>query len=93
MRDEAAFLRMIAAAPAEDAPRLVYAELDDGMIHKADYRGWISRSGRAWPARGEFDPQGNYWAGGRGGMLVKFDTADDVTRYQTIFASRPAKRV
>jgi virginiamycin B lyase len=26
------------------------------------------------PARGEFDPQGNYWAGGRGGMLVKFDT-------------------
>jgi len=27
------------------------------------------------PARGEFDPQGNYWAAGRGGMLVKFDTA------------------
>jgi virginiamycin B lyase len=27
------------------------------------------------PARGEFDPQGNYWAGGRGGMLVKFDTS------------------
>jgi virginiamycin B lyase len=26
------------------------------------------------PARGEFDPQGNYWAAGRGGMLVKFDT-------------------
>ena len=28
------------------------------------------------PARGEFDPQGNYWAGGRGGMLVKFDTGE-----------------
>jgi streptogramin lyase len=27
------------------------------------------------PARGEFDPQGNYWSGGRGGMLVKFDIA------------------
>ena len=27
------------------------------------------------PARGEFDPQGNYWAGGRGGMLVEFDTS------------------
>lgn len=27
------------------------------------------------PARGEFDPDGNYWAAGRGGMLVKFDTA------------------
>src|SRR5207253_10378135 len=26
------------------------------------------------PARGEFDPHGNYWAAGRGGMLVKFDT-------------------
>ena len=27
------------------------------------------------PARGEFDPQGNYWSGGRGGVLVEFDTA------------------
>jgi len=27
------------------------------------------------PARGEFDPDNNYWAAGRGGMLVKFDTA------------------
>ncbi len=36
-------------------PRLVYAELDDGMIHKSDYRNWISRSGKPWPARGEFE--------------------------------------
>jgi len=35
-------------------PRLVYAELDDGMIHRTDYRGWNSRSGKPWPARGEF---------------------------------------
>jgi len=28
------------------------------------------------PARGEFDPQDNYWAGGRGGVLVKFDTTE-----------------
>lgn len=34
--------------------RLVYAELDDGLVHRADYRRWISRSGRAWPAEGEF---------------------------------------
>ena len=27
------------------------------------------------PARGEFDPDGNYWGAGRGGMLVKFDIA------------------
>jgi len=35
-------------------PRLAYAELDDGMIHRANYRDWVSRSGRAWPARNEF---------------------------------------
>lgn len=33
---------------------LAYAELDDGMIHRADHQAWISRSGRAWPARSEF---------------------------------------
>jgi virginiamycin B lyase len=27
------------------------------------------------PARGEFDPDNNYWSAGRGGMFVKFDTA------------------
>jgi streptogramin lyase len=26
------------------------------------------------PARGEFDPDDNYWGAGRGGVLVKFDT-------------------
>ncbi len=35
-------------------PALVYAELDDGMVHLADYRNWVSRSGRRWPARDEF---------------------------------------
>jgi len=35
-------------------PRLIYAELDDGMVHLAAYRQWISRSGRPWPARDEF---------------------------------------
>ncbi len=33
---------------------LAYAELDDGMVHRANYRQWLSRSGRAWPARDEF---------------------------------------
>jgi virginiamycin B lyase len=32
-------------------------------------------SPRSGPARGEFDLQNNYWSGGRGGMLVKFDIA------------------
>jgi virginiamycin B lyase len=33
-------------------------------------------SPRSGPARGEFDLQNNYWSGGRGGMLVKFDTTE-----------------
>ena len=35
--------------------RLIYAELDDGMIHLAPYRQWVSKSGRPWPARDEFE--------------------------------------
>jgi len=37
------------------APRLVYAELDDGVIHRTNYREWVSPSGKPWPARGEFE--------------------------------------
>ncbi len=33
-------------------------------------------SPRSGPARGEFDLHNNYWAGGRGGQLVKFDTKE-----------------
>jgi virginiamycin B lyase len=33
-------------------------------------------SPRSGPARGEFDGDNNYWSGGRGGMLVKFDTTE-----------------
>ncbi|MBW6416924.1 Gfo/Idh/MocA family protein [Celeribacter sp. PS-C1] len=36
------------------APRLVYAEIDDGMIHKMGYAGWLSSSGTPWPAKDEF---------------------------------------
>ena len=35
--------------------RLVYAELDDGMIHKAPHGDWVSRTGKPWPAEGEFE--------------------------------------
>lgn len=34
---------------------LAYAELDDGMIHRTDYKSWLSVSGRPWPARNEFE--------------------------------------
>lgn len=35
--------------------RLVYAELDDGLVHKMAYRKWISESGAPWPYRDEFE--------------------------------------
>ncbi|WEK51516.1 MAG: Gfo/Idh/MocA family oxidoreductase [Candidatus Kaistia colombiensis] len=34
---------------------LAYAELDDGMIHRTNYGDWLSRSGKPWPGRGEFE--------------------------------------
>lgn len=36
-------------------PRVIYAELDDGMIHRTDFRSWTSKSGRHWPAESEFE--------------------------------------
>ena len=35
--------------------RLVYAELDDGMVHKMPYQKWQSESGAYWPYRDEFE--------------------------------------
>jgi len=35
--------------------RLVYAEMDDGLIHKMNYRNWIGESGAPWPSIDEFE--------------------------------------
>ena len=35
--------------------RLVYAELDDGMIHQMQYKKWKSVSGAPWPYKDEFE--------------------------------------
>lgn len=35
--------------------RLVYAEMDDGMVHKMPYQKWISESGVPWPYKDEFE--------------------------------------
>jgi predicted dehydrogenase len=35
--------------------RVVYAEIDDGMVHLMAYRTWVSRTGAAWPAKSEFE--------------------------------------
>jgi predicted dehydrogenase len=36
-------------------PRLVYAEMDDGMVYRMAYRKWVSTSGVPWPAKDEFE--------------------------------------
>jgi predicted dehydrogenase len=36
-------------------PRVVYAEMDDGMVHRMAYRKWASLSGIPWPAKDEFE--------------------------------------
>ena len=48
---------------------VVVADTQTGEVFEPD------SSANCGPARGEFDPKGNYWSGGRGGMLVKFDIA------------------
>lgn len=35
--------------------RVVYAEMDDGMVHRMPYRKWKSSSGMPWPYRDEFE--------------------------------------
>ncbi|MBX2809547.1 MAG: Gfo/Idh/MocA family oxidoreductase [Cellvibrionaceae bacterium] len=35
--------------------QLVYAELDDGLVHKMAYKKWRSISGAPWPYRDEFE--------------------------------------
>ena len=35
--------------------RLVYAELDDGLVHRMRYKKWLSESGTPWPYMDEFE--------------------------------------
>ena len=35
--------------------RLVYAEMDDGLVHRSPYRKWVSESGTQWPYKDEFE--------------------------------------
>ena len=35
--------------------RLVYAEMDEGMVHRMPYRKWLSASGAPWPYEDEFE--------------------------------------
>jgi predicted dehydrogenase len=35
--------------------KLVYAEMDDGLVHRMPYRQWLSDSGKPWPCKDEFE--------------------------------------
>ncbi|XQQ06797.1 MAG: Gfo/Idh/MocA family protein [Leptolyngbya sp. IPPAS B-1204] len=35
--------------------RLVYAEMDDGLVHRMPYQKWVSESGIPWPYKDEFE--------------------------------------
>lgn len=35
--------------------RLVYAEMDDGLVHRMPYQKWLSESGTPWPYQDEFE--------------------------------------
>ncbi|MBW4550834.1 MAG: Gfo/Idh/MocA family oxidoreductase [Aphanocapsa sp. GSE-SYN-MK-11-07L] len=35
--------------------RVVYAEMDDGLVHKMPYQQWLSESGTPWPYKDEFE--------------------------------------
>jgi predicted dehydrogenase len=37
------------------AVRLVYAEMDDGLVHRMPYKKWVSESGHVWPYKDEFE--------------------------------------
>ncbi|MGF6176651.1 Gfo/Idh/MocA family protein [Ensifer sp. 4252] len=43
------------ATGAIGTPRLVYAEMEDGPVFKANWREWRSRSGARWPGVHEFE--------------------------------------
>lgn len=42
-------------AQAVGRVRLVYAEMDDGLVHRMAYRQWLSASGLPWPYKDEFE--------------------------------------
>jgi predicted dehydrogenase len=35
--------------------RVVYAEMDDGLVHRMPYKKWLSESGIPWPYKDEFE--------------------------------------
>jgi predicted dehydrogenase len=63
--------------------RLVYAELDDGMVHRENYKKWLSASGTPWPYKDEFEvgctlEHAGYYASW---LVAMFGPAESVTAF------------
>lgn len=66
--------------------RVVYAEMDDGMVHRMNYRSWKSVSGLPWPYKDEFEigctleHAGYYltW------LVAMFGAAESVTSFASV---------
>ncbi|OCP09679.1 MULTISPECIES: Gfo/Idh/MocA family oxidoreductase [unclassified Ensifer] len=55
LSDAHALCASLLQAGAIGTPRLVYAEMEDGPVFKANWRAWRSRSGARWPGVHEFE--------------------------------------
>ncbi len=55
LSDAQALCASLLEAGAIGTPRLVYAEMEDGPVFKANWRAWRSRSGARWPGVHEFE--------------------------------------
>ena len=66
--------------------RLVYAELDDGLVHKMPFKKWTSVSGARWPYRDEFEVGCTLeHAGYQLGWLIKvFGNVESVTAFSDV---------
>ena len=77
----------------EDFDGIVFIDIRTGEVIEAE-----TESGAADPSRGGFDPDGNAWAGGRGGVLVQFERHTrqvkeyvPPTPYLTFYEAKPDK--
>ncbi len=53
--DSFQFLRELLDKKTIGKLRVVYAEMDDGLVHKMQYKKWLSNSGTPWPYKDEFE--------------------------------------
>lgn len=67
-------------------PRLVYAEMDDGMLHKMSYRKWVTPYGVPWPIKNELETGCTVEHGGYSltWLVGFFGPVESVTAFSTV---------